>query len=91
MTDHDLPLYPSDTILTHSCGHLALWRWDPRMPADELAAIMAVKRCPWCGGDSGEIFGQSVEERMPDYFTIPGLGVCRRLPTEEEVLDADPR
>ena len=82
------------TVLTHSCGHVAVWEWEPGIPPDEAAGILAQKRCPWCGGDSGDVLGTPVGDlrAMPDLFTLEGLGKCRRLLTEEEALgDADPR
>jgi hypothetical protein len=75
------------TVLTHSCSHVAVWEWEPGIPPDEAASIMAAKRCPWCGGDQGDPL---LVAQMPDLFTLEGLGECRRLYTEEETL-ADPR
>jgi len=75
------------TILTHSCGHVATWIWEPGIPPEEAAPILMAKRCPWCGGDSGDVLGQATfGGTMPDLFTLEGLGECRRLLTEEEVL-----
>jgi hypothetical protein len=85
------------TILTHSCGHVATWIWEPGIPAEEATKILAAKRCPWCGGDSGDVLDLlAIDTAMPDLFTLEGLGECRRLLTEEEAIvggdtDADPR
>lgn len=73
------------TILTHACGHVATWVWEPGIPTDEATRIMAAKRCPWCGGDLGEPLDPAAGA-MPDLFTLEGIGECRRLLTEEEVL-----
>jgi hypothetical protein len=74
------------TILTHSCGHVATWIWEPGIPAEEATKILSAKRCPWCGGDSGDPLTAD-RQSMPDLFTLEGLGECRRLLTEEEALD----
>ena len=80
-------------VIQHACGHLCNWIWDPLVPdpptvADRLAGFP----CPWCGGESGDPI-EPVDGQLPDYYEFPGLAVVTglRLPTEEEVLRADPR